>query len=124
MTLNGAPVFSCFFQQSSFATSALATERNVVKVPEDVPLELLAALPCGVNTGAGAVLNVLRPQPGEAFAVMGYNTWVSTFCPFFDWKVLRRIAVGHQERLEAIRGYVPTDGVPASSCRSHTGRDE
>ncbi len=39
---------------------------------------------------------------GEAFAALGYNTWVSTFCPFFDWKVLRRIAVGHQERLEAI----------------------
>jgi transketolase C-terminal domain/subunit len=39
---------------------------------------------------------------GEAFAALGNNTWVSTFCPFFDWKVLRRIAVGHQERLEAI----------------------
>jgi len=74
MTLNGARVFSCFFQQSSFATFALATERNVVKVPEDVPLELLAALPCGINTGAGAVLNVLRPQPGDAFAVFGTGT--------------------------------------------------
>src|SRR3954447_8302873 len=40
---------------------------------------------------------------GEAFAALGYNTWVSTFCPFFDWKVLRRIAVGYQERLEAIQ---------------------
>jgi len=39
---------------------------------------------------------------GEAFAAMGYNAWVSTFCPFFDWKVLRRIAVGYQERSEAI----------------------
>jgi transketolase len=39
---------------------------------------------------------------GEAFAVMGYNTWTSTFCPFWDWKVLRRIAVGYQERMEAI----------------------
>ena len=74
MTLNGKPVFSCFFQQSSFATFALATERNVVKVPEDVPLELLAAFPCGINTGAGAVLNVLRPQPGDAFAVFGAGT--------------------------------------------------
>ncbi len=74
MTRNGAPVFSCFFQQSSFATFALVTERNVVKVPEDVPLELLAAFPCGVNTGAGAVLNVLRPQPGDAFAVFGTGT--------------------------------------------------
>ena len=41
---------------------------------------------------------------GEAFAALGHNTWVSTFCPFFDWKVLRRIAVGHQERLESIDG--------------------
>lgn len=39
---------------------------------------------------------------GEAFAVLGRNTWISTFCPFYDWKVMRRIAVGHQERLEAI----------------------
>lgn len=74
MTLNGAPVFSCFFQQSSFATHALATERNVVKVPEDVPLELLAAFPCGINTGAGAVLNVLRPEAGDSFALFGAGT--------------------------------------------------
>jgi transketolase len=39
---------------------------------------------------------------GEAFAALGSNTWVSTFCPFFNWQVLRRIAVGQQERLEAI----------------------
>lgn len=39
---------------------------------------------------------------GEAFAALGCNTWISTFCPFFDWKVLRRVAVGHQERLEAM----------------------
>jgi transketolase len=39
---------------------------------------------------------------GEAFAVLGYNTWTSTFCPFWDWKVMRRIAVGYQERLESI----------------------
>ncbi|MBK5273104.1 MAG: transketolase, partial [Bacteroidia bacterium] len=39
---------------------------------------------------------------GEAFAILGGNAWVSTFCPFFDWKVMRRIAVGYQERLEVI----------------------
>jgi transketolase C-terminal domain/subunit len=39
---------------------------------------------------------------GEALGILGSNVWVSTFCPFFDWKVLRRIAVGHQERLEII----------------------
>ena len=39
---------------------------------------------------------------GEAFSILGANTWISTFCPFYDWKVLRRIAVGHQERMEVI----------------------
>ncbi len=39
---------------------------------------------------------------GEAFAALGYNTWTSTFCPFFNWQVMRRTAVGQQERLEAI----------------------
>jgi transketolase len=29
---------------------------------------------------------------GEAFAALGRNVWVSTFCPFFNWQVLRRIA--------------------------------
>ncbi len=38
---------------------------------------------------------------GEAFAALGYNAWVSTFCPFFNWNVFRRIAIGYQERMEA-----------------------
>jgi aryl-alcohol dehydrogenase len=60
-----------FFQQSAFATHALATEGNVVKVPDDLPLELAAAFACGVNTGAGAVFNVLKPPPGSSIAVFG-----------------------------------------------------
>jgi aryl-alcohol dehydrogenase len=67
----GEPVSGAFFQQSCFATHALATEGNVVRLPADVPLEVAAALACGVNTGAGAVFNVLRPQAGTAFAVFG-----------------------------------------------------
>jgi Zn-dependent alcohol dehydrogenase len=53
----GLDVHGHFFGQSSFATHSLATERNVVKVPRDVPLELLGPLGCGLQTGAGAVLN-------------------------------------------------------------------
>jgi aryl-alcohol dehydrogenase len=65
------PVFGAFFQQSSFATHALATEGNVVRLPDDLPLEVAAAFACGVNTGAGAVLNVLKLQPGSSLAVFG-----------------------------------------------------
>jgi aryl-alcohol dehydrogenase len=66
-----APVYGAFFQQSSFATHALVTEGNVVKVAQDVPLEVAAAFACGVNTGAGAVFNALRPEAGSSFAVFG-----------------------------------------------------
>ena len=68
---NDSPVSGGFFQQSAFATHALATDGNVVKVPDDLPLELAAAFACGVNTGAGAVLNVLKPPPGSSIAVFG-----------------------------------------------------
>jgi aryl-alcohol dehydrogenase len=64
-------VSGAFFQQSAFATHALATEGNAVRVPDDLPLEVAAAFACGVNTGAGAVLNVLKPQPGSSIAVFG-----------------------------------------------------
>ena len=60
-----------FFGQSSFATYSLATERNVVKVPTDVPLELMGPLGCGMQTGAGAVFNTLEVPPGASIAIFG-----------------------------------------------------
>ena len=60
-----------FFGQSSFARFALASERNTVRIPEDMPLELVGPLGCGLQTGAGAVLNSLRVRPGESLAVFG-----------------------------------------------------
>ena len=60
-----------FFGQSSFATHALAHEANVVKVPEGVPLEFAGPLGCGIQTGAGAVLNSLDCPPGSSLLVTG-----------------------------------------------------
>jgi aryl-alcohol dehydrogenase len=60
-----------FFGQSSFATYALANERNVVKVPNSAPLELLGPLGCGLQTGAGAVINSLKVKAGESFVCFG-----------------------------------------------------
>lgn len=68
------PVRHNFFGQSSFATHCLCTENNVVKVPSSVPdalFELLGPLGCGLQTGAGAVINVLQPAFGESLVVFG-----------------------------------------------------
>jgi aryl-alcohol dehydrogenase len=71
MRRNGAPVYGSFFGQSSFASHALAYESNVVVVGEDADLTVAAPLGCGVQTGAGAVLNVLAPGPDASLAVFG-----------------------------------------------------
>lgn len=64
-------VFGSFFGQSSFATHAIASARNTVKVPSDLPVELLGPFGCGLQTGAGSVLNVLQPKEGEGICVFG-----------------------------------------------------
>lgn len=68
---DGKPIYSAFFQQSSFGNFTIANERFAVKVRNDAPLEQVCALACGGQTGAGAVLNVMRPAPGDSFAVFG-----------------------------------------------------
>ncbi len=42
-----------------------------MKVPDGAPLELLGPLACGIQTGAGAVLNALKVPEGKSFAVFG-----------------------------------------------------
>jgi aryl-alcohol dehydrogenase len=70
----GSPVHGHFFGQSSFATYSLAHERNVVKVDKTAPLELLGPLGCGIQTGAGAVLNSLHPHAGSSIVVFGVGS--------------------------------------------------
>lgn len=67
----GEKLHDHFFAQSSFGTYAMASERNVVKVTKDAPLELLGPLGCGIQTGAGAVLRALGVPAGGSFAAFG-----------------------------------------------------
>jgi len=60
--------------QSSWATLALARASNAVRIPDDVPWEVAAPLGCGILTGAGTVLNVLRPGPDDTLLVIGAGT--------------------------------------------------
>jgi aryl-alcohol dehydrogenase len=60
-----------WFGQSSFATHCIASARGVVVIPDDVPFEIAAPLGCGVQTGAGSVLEALRVRPGGSIAVFG-----------------------------------------------------
>jgi aryl-alcohol dehydrogenase len=68
---DGRPVRASFFGQSSFATHALVTERNIIPVPADAPLHYLAGFTCGVQTGAGVMLNAIGVAPHQTVAVFG-----------------------------------------------------
>ena len=68
---NGELVHGNFFGQSSFATHAICHEVNVVKVSKEAPLEIMGPLACGVQTGAGAVMNALRVSAGKSLVVFG-----------------------------------------------------
>lgn len=65
------PVHSHVFGQSSFATHAIVTARNAVRVSDDLPLELLAPLGCGLLTGAGSVWNALNLRAGDSILMLG-----------------------------------------------------
>jgi aryl-alcohol dehydrogenase len=68
---DGKEISGHFFGQSSFADRAICYERNVVKIGGDVPLELFGPMGCGIQTGAGAVLNSLSVGAGSSIAVFG-----------------------------------------------------
>ena len=68
---DGVAIAGRYLGQSSFATHAIATPRNAVKVRSGVPLEMLPGFGCGFMTGAAAVMNVIRPRSKSTFAVLG-----------------------------------------------------
>jgi aryl-alcohol dehydrogenase len=71
LSRGGEVVHAHFFGQSSFATAAVARERNVVSIESHIPLEIAAPFGCGIQTGAGAVLNTLKVPAGSSLAVFG-----------------------------------------------------
>ena len=71
LSKGGETVHGAFFGQSSFATHAICEARQAIKAPVDLPLERLAPLGCGVQTGAGAVMNALKVGEGQSLVVFG-----------------------------------------------------
>ena len=70
LSQNGKPL-SLFFGQSAFASHAVVDIQTVVKVDPEIDLRILGPLGCGVQTGAGTVINTFNPQPGSSIVVFG-----------------------------------------------------
>lgn len=64
-----------FFGQSSFATHAIVHQNSMTKVEDNnIDLTLVGPLGCGIQTGAGAVFNRLKPEFASTIAIFGAGT--------------------------------------------------
>jgi S-(hydroxymethyl)glutathione dehydrogenase/alcohol dehydrogenase len=55
----------------TLAEYSVVRSSAVVKIPHDVPLDVICLAGCGVTTGVGAVLNTAKVTPGSTVAVVG-----------------------------------------------------
>jgi S-(hydroxymethyl)glutathione dehydrogenase/alcohol dehydrogenase len=62
---------SQFMLVSTFSAWSTVPKNSVVKVPDDVPLETVCLLGCGVGTGFGSAINAANVRPGDTVIVMG-----------------------------------------------------
>ena len=72
---DGKVLKSQFFGQSSFSRMSVVRESCVVKFPgkaED--MGIFAACGCGFQTGAGTILNVLKPEKDESVVIFGMGS--------------------------------------------------
>ncbi|MEZ4332951.1 MAG: Zn-dependent alcohol dehydrogenase [Myxococcota bacterium] len=55
----------------TFSEEVIIGEAGVVKIPNDVPLDIAALIGCGVTTGVGASINSAQVTPGSSVVVFG-----------------------------------------------------
>ena len=55
----------------TFAEWQVMSENSVVKVPKDLPLDVVSLLACGVPTGWGSAVHAAQVAPGDVVVVMG-----------------------------------------------------
>lgn len=68
---DGKSIYGNFFGQSSFSRIAIANKSCLVKVPPETDLKLFAPLGCGIQTGYGVIVNVLKVQAGDSVIISG-----------------------------------------------------
>jgi len=67
----GAERVNQFTNVASFAEQMLVTERSLLVVDKQLPLESLSLIGCGVMTGLGAALHTVHVKAGDSVAVFG-----------------------------------------------------
>src|SRR5207302_7154960 len=56
---------------STFSERSVVSVRSVVKIPDDIPIDVACLTSCGVSTGWGAAVNSAQVRPGDVVIVVG-----------------------------------------------------
>lgn len=56
---------------TTFSTHTVVSENRCVKIPDSVPLDIAVLFGCAIPTGAGIVINRIKPEKGSTIAVFG-----------------------------------------------------
>lgn len=73
-TKDGTSVRSQYFGHSSFAKMSVVNEKCVVRCDYPDQMAIYAPIGCGFQTGAGTVLNVLKPGREDSLIVFGLGS--------------------------------------------------
>lgn len=68
--IDGQPVVG-FTGCGTFAEEMIIPEAAAVKVDDDIPLDVVSLVGCGVTTGVGAAINTADIRPGTSVVVFG-----------------------------------------------------
>ncbi|KAL0942757.1 putative alcohol dehydrogenase [Colletotrichum truncatum] len=76
LATDGRPVRSQFFGHSSFSKMSVVSAKSVVRCPKTAAdhMELYAPLGCGLQTGAGTVLNIIKPGKQDSIVIFGLGS--------------------------------------------------
>jgi aryl-alcohol dehydrogenase len=69
-SFDGEPVIP-LMREGGFSSYMVCHKNAVIKIDTDLDLRMFAPLGCGIMTGAGSVLNYLKPEAGSSIAVFG-----------------------------------------------------
>lgn len=122
---DGVPVFGNFFGQSSLSAHAIAYADNCVVVDKSVDLTKVAPYGCGFQTGAGTVLNVLKPTPADSLVVFGCGAvGLAAIAAAKHLGVGTIVAVdplASRREVAARYGAIGVDPLPADTAQSEAG---
>jgi S-(hydroxymethyl)glutathione dehydrogenase / alcohol dehydrogenase len=71
VTKDGRRIHQWYGTMATFAEYATGLEINLVKIPQDIPVDRAALISCGVIAGYGAVVNRAQVKPNHSVIVVG-----------------------------------------------------